>query len=141
MGRTIHSILFALLLSAFLPGCKTGEDYRREAEQLRDNIPDEYRRTGMISSSTYQVYFRISARSYSEALDIARNECEPLALRYLLKEPFIYITISPYGVQRLKDLIRKKGQIIAVQKTENHYYDVVYHINDYGLREQFQQIR
>lgn len=141
MGRTIHSILFALLLSAFLPGCKTGEDYRREAEQLRDNIPDEYRRTGMISSSTYQVYFRISARSYSEALDIARNECEPLALRYLLKEPFIYIRISPFGVQRLKDLIRKKGHIIAVQKTENHYYDVVYHINDYGLREQFQQIR
>jgi hypothetical protein len=140
MGRTIYPILLTLLLSA-LAGCKTEEDYRRAAEQLRNSIPDEYRRTGMISSSTYQVYFRITARSDSEALDLARSECEPLALRYLLKEPFIYVTISPYGVQRLKDLIHKKGRIITVHRAENQEYEVVYHITDYGLREQFQQIR
>ncbi len=141
MGRTVYSVLLALSLSTLPFGCKTVESYRPEAEELRDTIPDEYRRTGMISSSTYQVYFRVSARSYSEALDIARSQAEHLALRYLLKEPFIYITISPYGVQRLKELIHKKGKIIAVQKAEDNYYDVVYHITDYGLREQFQKIR
>lgn len=141
MGRSLFaiSVLLALLTTA---SCKSPEDYRREAETLRRNIPDEYRRTGMVSSSTYQVHFRVSARSQTEASDTARAECEALTLKYLLKEPFIFVYVSQFGVQRLKEIIHKKGQIIILQKSEeNLNYDVVYHVTDYGLREQFQQIR
>lgn len=140
MGRTILSFAFA---AAFLivVSCKSDEDYRREAETLRRSLPQEYQRTGMISSSTYQVYFRVSARSSVEASDLARSESEALAMKYLLKEPFIFVNVSVYGVQRLKDIVHKKGRIVVVQKSEeNNYYDVVFHITDYGLREQFQQI-
>lgn len=122
--------------------CKTNQEYKLEAEQLRTTLPDEYRRTGMISSSTYQVYYRVMARDQADAESIAKNESEQYALKYLLQEPFIYVTISQYGVQRLQDLIKKKGQVVAVQKANDaDYYEIVYHITDYGLREQFQYIR
>ena len=140
MGRTVLSFALSVVLLVGT-SCKSDEDYRREAETLRRNLPAEYLRTGMISSSTYQVYYRVSARSQNEAVDLARNESEPLALKYLLKEPFIYVNVSQYGVQRLKEIVHKKGRIVAVQKAdENNAYDIVFHITDYGLREQFQQV-
>ena len=53
--------------------CKTNQEYKLEAEQLRTTLPDEYRRTGMISSSTYQVYYRVMARDQADAESIAKN--------------------------------------------------------------------
>lgn len=141
MGRSLFAIS---VLAAFLSAasCRSAEDYRREADTLRRSIPDDYRRTGMVSSSTYQVHFRVSGRNEAEAAEAAKAECEPLALKYLLKEPFIFVYVSQFGVQRLKEIIHKKGSIIVLQKSEqNQDYDVVYHVTDYGLREQFQQIR
>ena len=139
MGRPVYSAFLALLIIT-ASQCKTNGDYQREAEQLR-SISNEYKRTGMISSSTYQVYFQVIASSDDEAMNAAQSQAEPLALRYLLKEPFIYVTIGPYGVQKLKDIIHKKGRIVAIQKAGGDFYDAVFHINDYALREQFQVIR
>ncbi|GIX43223.1 MAG: hypothetical protein KatS3mg129_2956 [Leptospiraceae bacterium] len=140
MGRSIYAIFIFIIFFSF---CASKKDYIKEVYYLKYGLPKEYKRTGLISSSTYQVYFQIRASNYVEGLKIAKKEVIPLALEYLLQEPFVYVNITYNGKQQIKKLIEKKGKIVYFKRVseEQDIYDVVFHITDYDLRNQFKYIK
>lgn len=142
--QTMVRILF-VLFTIFLINTCTNYRYQYFIESknlMKQSLPEEYKRTGMLSSSTYQIFLKIKADSFEEALTIAKKEIFEVAYYYITLEPFMFRYISPYGKQQILDLIRSKGKIIAIQKNfQENVYDVVFHVFEYDLRDYLKKIR
>ncbi len=109
---------------------------------LNFSLPEEFKKTGLISSSTYQVYFKVRAEDYVSALKIAKTEIVRLTLEYLLQEPFVTVRISYNGKLKIKQMIEEKGRFIYIKKSEEpDLYDVVFHFTDNDLRNQLRNIK
>ncbi len=123
--------------------CSNKHSYDQHFNYLKYSIPEEFKRTGFVSSSTYQIYFQVRAESYKSGLMIAKKEAVKLALEFLLQEPILSTTISPRGRQRIKELILTKGNIKYFKKIDdsNDVYEVVVHISDIELKKQLKQIK
>ncbi|MFN3605435.1 MAG: hypothetical protein ACK4UJ_12070 [Leptonema sp. (in: bacteria)] len=96
----------------------------------------------MISSSTYQIYIKIKADSYEEALNVAKKEILEISYYYISLEPFMYRNISPYGKQKIMDFIKTKGRFVYIKKNrEEDVYEVVFHIFEIDLKNKIKEIR
>jgi hypothetical protein len=141
MGKKIFG--FVILLGLLCNYCITEKNYLLEVQNLKYNLPNDYKRTGLITSSTYQVYFQVRANDYIEGLKTAKRDCINLSLEYILQEPFIFANITYNGKLKLKRIIEEKGRIIYFNRVSENddMYEVVFHITDYDLRNQFKKIR
>lgn len=113
---------------------------RAEEANEPDTIPDEFRRSGMISSSTYQVYMV----TYADSPEMARKNGEVLIKRkaydLIMKEPFTRRHISPYSQQKVRDLV-ETGKVIMMKPLSGNSYGLVLQIHKRGLRDYFQSLR
>jgi len=139
MGRKIFKI-FVLI---FFFSCSTKKEFVQEVNTLKYEIPQEYKRTALITSSTYQVYYQVHANSYVEGLKQVKKDIVNITLEYLLKEPFLYANISYEGKMKIRKMIEQKGKMIYFKRlSENQdLYEVVFHFTYYDLRNQLRNIK
>jgi hypothetical protein len=139
MGRKIFKI-FVLI---FFFSCSAKKEFVHEVNTLKYEIPQEYKSTALITSSTYQVYYQVHANSYVEGLKQVKKDIVNITLEYLLKEPFLYANISYEGKMKIRKMIEQKGKMIYFKRlSENQdLYEVVFHFTDYDLRNQLRNIK
>ncbi|MCS7204470.1 MAG: hypothetical protein NZ853_02105 [Leptospiraceae bacterium] len=137
MGRIIL-LLFGLTLLGYCTTTKVKTEFN-----FKFQWPDEFKRTGLITSSTYQVYFYVRGETYAQALAIAKREAVPLALGYILMEPFITIRITAQGKAKIRNIIQSKGRIVFFKKIPNNsdHYEVVFHVTDFDLFNKLKSIK
>lgn len=109
--------------------------------EFRFHIPEEFRRTGLISSSTYQVYFQVKARDYATAMAIAKKEAVPLTLEYIVMEPFITVRITQNGKQKIRQIIESKGKFVYFRYVDDDVYEAVFQVSDYDLFNKLKTIK
>ncbi len=106
------------------------------------SLPEEFKKTGMLSSSTYQIFLKVRADTYEEALLITQKEILEIAYYYITLEPFMLRTLSPYGKQQIFDLIKNKGKVVLIKRNlSENVYDVVFHVSEYDLRNYLRKIK
>lgn len=140
MGR-IFFIFFGILILEI--NCISNRYYYFvEGKKLTNTLPEEFKETGLISSSTYQIYFKVKADSFEEALNIAKKEIPEIAYYYISQEPFMFRIISPTGKQKILELIKNKGRFVYLKKNQKEdVYDVVFHIFEKDFKEHIKDIR
>lgn len=133
-------VIFGFLFSL---NCLSKNVYFIDTKNLDSfKIPNEFKETGLISSSTYQIYIKIKADSYEEALNVAKKEILEISYYYISLEPFMYRNISPYGKQKIMDFIKTKGRFVYIKKNrEEDVYEVVFHIFEIDLKNKIKEIR
>ncbi len=124
MALNRYSAVFFLLL-AF--GCGTGQVFSRYEE-----LPEPFRRNGLISSSTYQVYVTVFGDNEEEARIKGDTEGRAKAIELLLKEPFM----SRFNYEKRKNdmiaIVRSHGRVVRVAQQSENTWGVVYHITQQG---------
>lgn len=125
-------ILFSLLISGY---CQSGGQ-----TPVYTPLPESFRRSGMISSSTYQVYFTVNADSHFEAKHQGEPRGRKRAYELLVNEPFIPRYPSYKGKLRLEQIIRTQGKVVRTNQVSDDTFEVVFHIHKVGLRQDFQKI-
>lgn len=111
-----------------------------EKTQQYTPLPESFRRSGMISSSTYQVYLTVTASDPFEAKHQAQPRARKRAYELLVNEPFIPRYPTYAGKIKLESIIRKEGRIVQTNQIAADSFEVVFHIHKIGLREDFQKI-
>ncbi len=141
MVRRVYFTFIIIIL--LLNYCSSKQYYDQHYKYLKYSIPEEFKKTGFVSSSTYQLYFQVRADSYKNGLLIAKKEAVKLAFEYLLQEPILSTFISQTGRQRIRQMIYDKGKIKYFRKIEDSddLYEVVVHISDIELKKQLKQIK
>jgi hypothetical protein len=115
--------------------------YFTAADDKYSGMPAEFRRSGMISSSTYQVHMQIYAETEADVKKNGSKSAQERAFQLLRKEPFIYSKISEYGIANLKKLIAENGKIVRSIPEGPRTWSIVYQISKIGLRDDFQNLR
>lgn len=105
------------------------------------SIPAPFRKNGMISSSTYQVYVETKADSEEKAKINGEALARTTAFRLLTNESFARIRISEYGRRKIKDLIEKEGSIVRISQIKENRWGISYQIYRNDLREYLMTIR
>ncbi len=108
---------------------------------VADSMPEVFRRDGMISSSSYQVYVTTSADTEEKAMINGEALARSVMLELLMNESFARVRISEYGKKRLINLIKESGKIVRTAHLEKSKWGISYQINRIGLREYLQTIR
>lgn len=116
--------------------CSSTEDTLRELQEM----PEEFKRSGMISSNTYQIYMQIFATSEQEAQVKGLNKGRKRALELITREPFLPRYPSYQGQRKLEAIIQNYGRVIRVQPINQDYWAVVFQVHKIGLRDEFRQI-
>lgn len=108
---------------------------------VKSEMPAEFRRSGMITSSTYQVFITVFGNSEQEAQKNGLQEARQKAYNLLLQEPFIPRNISDEGKRDLRRLIEESGKMVQMVKESDNTWSLVLQINKPGLRNYLQQMR
>lgn len=139
----VRKFYFTIIVIFLFNYCSNKYYYDQHYNYLKYKIPEEFKKTGFVSSSTYQVYFQVRADSYKNGLLIAKKEAVKLTLEYLLQEPILSNFISQTGKQRIRQMILDKGKIKNFKKIDdsNDLYEVIVHISEIELIKQLKQIK
>ena len=116
--------------------CSSTEDTLRELQE----IPPEFKRSGMISSNTYQVYMQIFAASENEAQESGLTKGRKRALELITREPFLPRYPTYQGKLKLEAIINNYGRVVRVHPINQDYWGVVFQVHKIGLREEFRRI-
>ncbi len=128
------SILISLC--TFMVMCSSTEDTLRELQET----PPEFKRSGMISSNTYQVYMQIFATSRQEAQVNGLKKGRVRAMELITREPFLPRYPSYQGKVRLEAIINNYARVVRVDPINDEYWGVVFQVHKIGLREEFRRI-
>ncbi len=109
-------------------------------EASSGGLAPEFRRSGMISSSTYQVYMQIYAESEDQVGENGLKSARDRAFHLIRKEPFIHSRITENGLQNLKKIIATNGKIIKYVQEGPRTWSIVFQISKIGLRTEFQDL-
>ncbi|MCB1170536.1 MAG: hypothetical protein KDK25_09395, partial [Leptospiraceae bacterium] len=124
------TVSLSVLLLAF---CSSTEDTLRELQE----IPPEFKRSGMISSNTYQVYMQIFATSAKEAQVSGLAKGRKRAMELITREPFLPRYPTYQGKLKLEAIINSYGRVVRVHPINQDYWGVVFQVHKIGLREEF----
>jgi hypothetical protein len=149
--NNILLITFIMILISDFTGCSSEQKtepkispeepgFFTASEDANSKLPAEFRRNGMISSSTYQVYMQVFAETESDVMKTGKKSAQERAFQLLRKEPFINPRISEYGIQTLKKLIADNGKIIRAVPDGPRTWSLVFQISKIGLRENLKAI-
>ena len=131
--RTSRFLLLVLFLTA---ACTSTEDKLRSLQE----VPPEFKQSGMISSNTYQVYMTIFASSREEAERNGLIKGRVRALELISREPFLPRYPTYNGKLKLEGIIKNYGRVIRVDPLSQDYWGVVFQVHKIGLREEFRRI-
>lgn len=133
----MKSLRTSLLLVCFLAGfCTSTEDTLRELQEM----PPEFKRSGMISSNTYQVYMQIFAGTRQEAQVNGLKKGRIRAMELITREPFLPRYPTYNGKVKLEAIINNYGRVVRVDPINEEYWGVVFQVHKIGLREEFKRI-
>lgn len=125
--RSLCALVLVLLLAGIGSACGGGQVFGRYKP-----LPEAYRRNGLISSSTYQVYVTVFGDSEEEARVRGEQEGQSKAIELLLKEPFM----SRFNYEKRKNemvnIVRRHGRVVRVAQESENTWGVVYHITQKG---------
>jgi hypothetical protein len=96
-------------------------------------VPHEFRQSGMISSSTYQVLVAVEADRREDALELGQELARQKALNLMMQEVFISRKISMDGRKKIHDLIYENGRIVRIDRENENRYNLVFQVNRPGL--------
>ena len=128
------SIFF--LLCALAVQCSSTEDTLRELQE----IPPEFKQSGMISSNTYQVYMQIFATTRQEAQVNGLKKGRLRAMELITREPFLPRYPTYQGKVKLEAIINNYGRVVRVDPINDEYWGVVFQVHKKELREEFKRI-
>ena len=136
-------LLFTAILivsGVFSAGCSSASP---RSDLLPDihPLPREFKRNGLISSSTYQVVVDIETENSDRAAVLGQGMAREKAMHLILQEAFVNRNISAVGKSQIEKLIEMQGKIVKVQQVEENLYSVVYQIQKLNLRHSLQQLR
>ncbi|MBI38886.1 MAG: hypothetical protein CMF59_04750 [Leptospiraceae bacterium] len=129
-------ISLLILICALSGFCSSTEDTLRELQEL----PPEFKRSGMISSNTYQVYMQIFATTRQEAQVNGLKKGRLRAMELITREPFLPRYPTYQGKVRLEAIINNYGRVVRVDPINDEYWGVVFQVHKIGLREEFKRI-
>ena len=127
--KLFQSIVFCFLAGMLLVAgsCGTGQVFGRY-----EPLPEAFRRNGLISSSTYQVYLTVFGDNEEEARIKGDEEGRAKTIELLLKEPFM----SRFNYEKRKNdminIVRRHGRVVRVAQESENTWGVVYHVTQKG---------
>ncbi|MBE7439733.1 MAG: hypothetical protein HS115_14850 [Spirochaetales bacterium] len=95
-------------------------------------LPEHYQKSGLISSSTYQVTFSVLADSEEEARSRGETEGRIRAFEMMVKEPFIGRFNYDRKRNELQRLVSSYGRVVYVARESPGSFGVVYQVTQQG---------
>jgi hypothetical protein len=138
MKRVLASIFGLSIL--LIANCGGGQGNTNNGVR-NSSLPDEFKVTGMVSSSTYQVFVTAFGNSEGDVKEAALRDAKQKAFNLILKEPFVSRTISDQGKKEIKNIIEENGKIVRLQKESGDTWSAVFQINKPGLQNHLKQLR
>lgn len=136
-NNRIVKVIFMMFIVTASSACAGSRSHEKNQDI---SLPPEFKRSGMISSSTYQVI--VSLENMSE--DDAKKEGADLAIEkaasLISQEVFINRNLSMDGRKKIRKLVEEKGKIVRVQKTSDKIYSIVYQVNQPRLKKYLESI-
>lgn len=127
-------------LSTFI-GCMSEQKKEKPNEPHYEKVPENLKKNGMISSSTYQVWVTTIADNERQALINGEELAKNRALKLLRIEPFTRGGLSQWGANQLQNLVEKHGHVVKIVEESANNWTVIYHIQKIGLRDDLQKLR
>jgi len=142
----VTPLLAGMALAVGLSACRsvppaTPPPFELSYEQMYPSLPPEFRRSGLISSSTYQVPIAVDAKDEEEARELGNKLVRQKAFQLLLQEVFIPKNITAPGRENIRTLVNKNGKIVRIEKASDHRFNLVLQINKMGLHNYLKRIR
>ena len=139
MKRNFNSLIvnyLAVVFSfLFLSGCSGMQKKNNDTP-----LPAEFTRSGLISSSTYQVMVTLENKNENDAKLEGTELAIEKATSLISQEVFIYRKLSIDGRRRIRKLVEEKGKVVMFQKTSEKIYSLVYQVNHPGLKKYLESI-
>lgn len=104
-------------------------------------LPNVFRRNGLISSSTYQVSVVLKAKSREEAKLSGEAQAKERAFFLIMQEPFIRKYLSPKSRDDVLSLVESSGRVVRVFPEKDGSWSVVFQVNRIGLRSDLERLR